>query len=64
MGVMYLHARMFCTLTHMSSIPMGEINFYMHVNNILACKYITPMGIKVVSVSVKNVLACRNLLHP
>ena len=28
-GEMYLHARMFCALTHMSSIPMGAINFYM-----------------------------------
>ena len=29
MGVMYLHARMFCTLTHTSSIPIGVINFHM-----------------------------------
>ena len=29
MGEMYLHARMFCALDHMSSIPMGAINFYM-----------------------------------
>ena len=29
MCVMYLHARMFCTLAHTSSIPMGAINFYM-----------------------------------
>ena len=29
MGEMYLHARMFCALAHMSSIPMGAINFYM-----------------------------------
>ena len=28
MGVIYLHARMFCTPTHTSSIPMGAINFY------------------------------------
>ena len=26
---MYLHARMFCALDHISSIPMGAINFYM-----------------------------------
>ena len=26
---MYLHWRMFCALTHTSSIPMGAINFYM-----------------------------------
>ena len=30
LGVMYLHARMFCTLSYTSSsIPMGAINFYM-----------------------------------
>ena len=29
MGEMDLHARMFCTLAHMSSNPMGVINFYM-----------------------------------
>ena len=34
------------------------------VQNILAGKYIANMGIKVVSASVKNVLACKNLLHP
>ena len=34
------------------------------VQNILAGKYITKMGVKVVSASVKNVLACRNSLHP
>ena len=28
-GEMYLHAKMFCTLTRMSSIPMDAINFYM-----------------------------------
>ena len=28
-GEMYLHARMFCARAHMSSIPMGAINFYM-----------------------------------
>ena len=29
MGVMYLHARMFCTLAHMPSIPMGAMYLYM-----------------------------------
>ena len=29
MGVKYSHARMFCALAHMSSIPMVAINFYM-----------------------------------
>ena len=29
MGKMHLHASMFCTFTHRSSIPMGAINFYM-----------------------------------
>ena len=29
MGEMYLHARMFCALAHMSSIPMDAINFYL-----------------------------------
>ena len=28
-GEIYLHARMFSALAHMSSIPMGAINFYM-----------------------------------
>ena len=28
-GEMYSHARMFCALAHMSSIPRGAINFYM-----------------------------------
>ena len=28
-GEMYLHAKMFCTLTRTSSIPMDAINFYM-----------------------------------
>ena len=34
------------------------------VQNILACKYIANMGIEVVSASLKNILAYRNLLHP
>ena len=48
MGEMYLHAKMFCTLTHMSSIPMDAINFYMkerikydfytHVCDVFTCK--------------------------
>ena len=29
LGEMYLHARMFCALAHMSSIPTCAINFYM-----------------------------------
>ena len=29
MGAMYLHARMFCTLAHTSSIPMGAMYLYM-----------------------------------
>ena len=29
MGVMYLHAIMFCKLPHTSSIPMSAVNFYM-----------------------------------
>ena len=29
LGEMYLHARMFCALSHASSISMGAINFYM-----------------------------------
>ena len=28
---MYIHARMFCALAHMFSIPMGTINFYMQI---------------------------------
>ena len=28
-GAMYLHARMFRAFPHMSSIPMGAINFYL-----------------------------------
>ena len=32
--------------------------------NIFAGKYIANMDIKVISASVKNVLAHRNLLHP
>ena len=29
LGEIDLHARLFCALAHMSSIPMGAINFYM-----------------------------------
>ena len=29
MGEMYLHAKIFCSLAHMSSIPMDAVNFYM-----------------------------------
>ena len=28
MGEMYLHARKFCAFAHVSSIPMGAINFF------------------------------------
>ena len=34
------------------------------VQKILAGKYITNIGIKVITVSVKNVLASKILLHP
>ena len=43
---------------------MGIEDVRASIQNILAGKYIGKMGIKVTSVSVKNVLACRNLLHP
>ena len=50
---------------------MGLEDVRPSVQNILAGKYnanmgikVTNMGINVVSVSVKNILACKNLLHP
>ena len=45
-GVMCLHARMFCTLAYMSSIIMGEINFYMQERFFtLADTTSIPMGV-------------------
>ena len=43
---------------------MGIEDVWASVQNIIAGKYMAKMGIKVVSASVKNVLAYRNLLHP
>ena len=41
---------------------MGIEDIRASVQNIIAGKYIAKMGLKS-SASVKNVLACRNLLH-
>ena len=43
MGEMYLHARMFHALAHMSSIPMGAINFYMQEHFFELADIITPI---------------------
>ena len=43
---------------------MGIEDVQASVQNILAGKCITKMGMKVVSANVRNVLACKNLLHP
>ena len=44
MGAMYLHARMFCTLAHMSSIQMGAM--YLHARMFCTLTHMTsiPMG--------------------
>ena len=44
--------------------PMAIEDVQASVQNFVAGKYIPNMGIKVISASVKNILTCRNLLHP
>ena len=53
---MYLHARMFCALAHMSSIPMGAINFYMQECFFYTCPYHFCSH-------VCDVFTCKNVLY-
>ena len=43
---------------------MGIEDVWASKQDILAGKYFTNMGINVIPVSVKNVLACKDLLQP
>ena len=63
-GEMYLHARMFCALTHMSSIPMGAINFYMQEHFLHSMILLTFSCLWCIYMQECSVHLLHNLLFP